>query len=139
MCLLFSTPKSVFAEGETGEKFKAGEVIIEHILDSYEWHIFTWKGHEVSVYLPCIVFNEGRCYTFSSRVFHENEVYKTVNKTNSEELFFTIPHEGSYKGKIVILNADGTQKRPFDISITKNVLALFISCTLIIILFYLFY
>ena len=137
MCLLFGTQSFAVAENQQEEKFNAGEVIIEHILDSYEWHLFTWKGHHVGFYLPCIVFNEGKCYTFSSRVFHENEIYKTVNKTNSEELVFTIPHEGNYKGKIVILNADGTQKRPFDISITKNVMALFISCTLIIVLFYL--
>lgn len=136
-CLLFSVPNIAIAENQTESEFKAGEVIIEHILDSYEWHIFTWKGHHVSVYLPCIVFNEGKCYTFSSKVFHEDELYKTVNKTNSEELVFTIPHEGNHKGKIVILNADGTMKRPFDISITKNVMALFISCTIIIVLFYL--
>ncbi len=137
MCLFLGTHSVAFAESEAQEEFKAGEVIIEHILDSYEWHIFTWKGHHVSVYLPCIVINEGKCYTFSSRVFHDNEFYTTVNKTNSEELVFTIPHDGSYKGKIVILNADGMQKRPLDISITKNVMALFISCALIIVLFYL--
>ena len=137
MCLLFGTQHAAMAESQEGEKFNAGEVIIEHILDSYEWHIFTWKSHEVSVFLPCIVFNEGKCYTFSSRVFHESEQYKTVNKTNSEELVFAIPHEGKYKGKIVIVNADGSQKRPFDISITKNVMALFISCTIILVLFFL--
>lgn len=137
MCLLLGTQSIAVAQSNTEEEFKAGDVIIEHILDSYEWHIFTWKGHEVSIFLPCIVFNEGKCYTFSSRVFHENERYVTVNKTNSEDIVFTIPHEGDYKGKIVILGADGTQKRPFDISITKNVMALFISCALIIILFYL--
>ena len=137
MCLLFGTQQKAVAENQKEEEFNAGDVIIEHILDSYEWHIFTWKGHDVSVYLPCIIFNEGKCYTFSSRVFHENELYKTVNKKTSEDLVFTIPHDGNYKGKIVIINADGTQKRPFDISITKNVLALFISCTLILVLFFL--
>ena len=137
MCLLLGTHNFALAEGKTEEKFNAGDVIIEHILDSYEWHIFTFKGHDVSVYLPCIIFNEGKCYTFSSKVFHDNELYKTVNKKTSEELVFAIPNDGKYKGKIVILKADGTQKRPFDISITKNVLALFISCTLILVLFFL--
>ena len=136
MCLLLGTHSFALAEGKTEEKFNAGDVIIEHILDSYEWHIFTFKGHDVSVYLPCIIFNEGKCYTFSSKVFHDNELYKTVNKKTSEELVFAIPNDGKYKGKIVILKADGTQKRPLDISITKNVLALFISCTLILVLFF---
>lgn len=136
ICLCFSLTHSAKAENEK-DAFKAGEVIIEHIIDSYEWHIFTWKGRDVSVYLPCIVFNEGKCYIFSSKVFHENEQYVTVNKTNSEELVFAIADEGNYKGKIVIVNSDGTQKRPFDISVTKNVMALFVSCFIIILLFYL--
>ncbi|MBO6056657.1 MAG: F0F1 ATP synthase subunit A, partial [Bacteroidales bacterium] len=63
ICLIFNLPNFAKAEDEQKEKFNAGEVILEHILDSYEWHIFTWKGHEVSIYLPCIVFNEGKCYT----------------------------------------------------------------------------
>ena len=135
MCLLFSLPNLAKAENKPKEEFKAGEVIIEHVLDSYDWHLFSWKGHHVSIYLPIIVFNEGRCYTFSSKVFHHDGKYVTVNKTNSEELVFTIPHEGKYKGKVVIVNADGSQKRPIDISITKNVMALFISCAIIIVLF----
>ena len=135
MCLLFSLPSLAKAENKPKEEFKAGEVIIEHVLDSYDWHLFSWKGHHVSIYLPIIVFNEGRCYTFSSKVFHHDGKYVTVNKTNSEELVFTIPHDGKYKGKVVILNADGSQKRPIDISITKNVMALFISCAIIIVLF----
>ena len=135
MCLLFSLPNLAKAENKPKEEFKAGEVIIEHVLDSYDWHLFSWKGHHVSIYLPIIVFNEGRCYTFSSKVFHHDGKYVTVNKTNSEELVFTIPHDGKYKGKVVILNADGSQKRPIDISITKNVMALFISCAIIIVLF----
>ena len=137
ICLLFSTTSFAKAENEPKEEFKAGEVIIEHILDSYDWHIFTWKGHHVGVNLPIIVFNDGHFYTFSSKVFHHDDKYVTVNKTNSEELVFTIPHEGKYKGKVVILNADGTQTRPWDISITKNVMALFISCTIILVLFFL--
>ena len=135
MCLFFSLPSLAKAENKPKEEFKAGEVIIEHVLDSYDWHLFSWKGHHVSIYLPIIVFNEGRCYTFSSKVFHHDGKYVTVNKTNSEELVFTIPHEGKYKGKVVIVNADGSQKRPIDISITKNVMALFISCAIIIVLF----
>lgn len=135
MCLLFSLQNFALAENKSEKSFDAGEVIIEHILDSYEWHIFTWKGHEVSVYLPVIVFNEGRCYTFSSKSLHENEKYVTTNKKTGETIAFAIPHSGKYKGKVVIINDDGSQKRPFDISITKNVLGLFISCTIIVVLF----
>ena len=136
ICLLFSTPNFALAENQTEEKFNAGEFLIDHVLDSYEWHIFTWKGHHVTVNLPIIVFYEGNFYSFSSKVFHHEENYVTVNKKTSEDLTFTISKDHKlYKGKVMVVNADGTQTRPYDISITKNVFALFLSCTLIIVLF----
>ena len=52
------------------EKFNAGELIFDHILDSYDWHICTWKGRHISVYLPIIVVCEGELYCFSSRHLH---------------------------------------------------------------------
>ena len=135
--MLFSTQNFVVAENKSDEEFKAGEVIIEHVLDSYDWHLFTWKGHHVGINLPIIVINEGRIYSFSTKRLHDSATYVTTDKKTGETITFTIPHEGQYKGKVVILGADGSQKRPLDISITKNVMALFISCTLIIVLFYL--
>lgn len=134
--MLFSAPNFANAENQTEEKFNAGEMIIEHILDSYEWHILTWKGHHVSVNLPIIVRYEGKWYTFSSKVFHHDDKYITVNKNTSENLTFVISKDHKmYKGKVMVLNADGTQERPFDISITKNVFGLFISCIIIVVLF----
>jgi len=137
ICMLFSTQNFVVAENKSDEEFKAGEVIIEHVLDSYDWHLFTWKGHHVGINLPIIVINEGRIYSFSTKRLHDSATYVTTDKKTGETITFAIPHEGQYKGKVVILGADGSQKRPLDISITKNVMALFISCTLIIVLFYL--
>ena len=55
------------------EKFNAGELIFDHILDSYDWHICTWKGKHISVYLPVIVFSEGELYAFSSKHFHHEQ------------------------------------------------------------------
>ena len=129
-------PNFAIAENQTEEKFNAGEMIIEHILDSYEWHILTWKGHHVSVNLPIIVRYEGKWYTFSSKVFHNDDKYVTVDKNTSENITFVISKDDKmYKGKVMVLNADGTQTRPFDISITKNVFGLFISCIIIVVLF----
>lgn len=116
------------------EKFNAGELIFDHILDSYDWHICTWKGKHISVYLPVIVFSEGELYAFSSKHFHHEKQYHTYDK-NGEEVIFEIPDEGKYEGKVVRVMNDGTQIKPFDISITKTVCALLISCTLLIIVF----
>lgn len=116
------------------EKFNAGELIFDHILDSYDWHICTWKGKHISVYLPVIVFSEGELYAFSSKHFHHEKQYHTYDK-NGEEVIFEIPDEGKYEGKVVRVMNDGTQIKLFDISITKTVCGLLISCTLLIIVF----
>ena len=50
---------TVIPEGQVTPKvdtkgFNAGEMIIEHIVDSHEWHILTWNGKPVSIPLPVI-------------------------------------------------------------------------------------
>lgn len=127
--------EGVETELETAEKgFDAGKLIFDHILDSYEWHICTWKGKHISIYLPIIVFSEGEMYCFSSKYFHHEKQYRVRDK-NGEEVVFEIPEEGKYEGKVVRVMADGSQKRPLDISITKTVCALFISCILLVTIF----
>ncbi len=39
--------------------FEAGEMIIDHITDAYEWHIITIGQTHVSIYLPVILYDEG--------------------------------------------------------------------------------
>lgn len=116
------------------EKLDAGKLIFDHILDSYDWHIFTWKGKHVSIYLPIIVYSEGELYSFSSKHFHHEAQYHTMDK-HGEEVVFEIPEEGKYKGKVVRVMPDGTQIKPLDFSITKTVCGLFISCTLLVVIF----
>ena len=38
-----------------GEELDMDEYLYGHVLDSYEWHITTIKGHPVSIPLPVIV------------------------------------------------------------------------------------
>ena len=149
ICFIFSVPCNIMAEEkgqsdvvetidddlkEVEEKLNAGELIFDHILDSYDWHICTWKGKHISVYLPIIVFSEGELYCFSSKHFHHEHQYHTLNK-HGDEVIFEIPDEGRYEGKVVRVMSDGTQVKPFDISITKTVCGLLISCTLLVIIF----
>ncbi len=100
------------------------EIVFEHLGDSYMWHITEWNGHEVGIPLPIIVrSHEGGWHVFlSSRLEH-----------GAEYQGFYIASEGNHAGKIVERNAAGEEVRPsIDISITKNVLALFISCTILL-------
>ena len=94
------------------EDVDVSEVIFEHIGDAYEWHITEWKGKPVAIPLPCIVIENG------VHVF-------TIH--NAAENGYTLNENGK------LVNAS-TGKRPFDISITKNVLSLIFSSVLLLII-----
>ncbi len=118
LCLL---PATLCAAEEA--QFDMGPYLFGHIGDSYEWHITEIGGHELSIPLPCIVWGKtnGPAVFISSRL-HEGEQYKG----------YFIPSEGDYAGKIVEKAPDGSLVRPFDISITKNVLAIMVSAALLL-------
>jgi len=113
------------AEGE----FNAGEMIIEHIIDAHEWHIFTWKGHHVSIPLPVILLDEGKLVLFSSAHLHYGETYKG----------YKLESEGANKGRIVKVSSGEDHSEsvtvPLDFSITKTVLSLFIGSLLLLLIF----
>ena len=98
--------------GTTEEEVDVSSVIFDHIGDAYEWHITEWKGKPVAIPLPCIVIENG-VHVFT--LHHAAENGYTLNED----------------GKLV--NAS-TGKRPFDISITKNVLSLMFSSVLLLII-----
>lgn len=112
----------------------AGELIFDHILDSYDWHICTWKGKHIAVYLPIIVVSDGRLYCFSSKCFHHEECH-VEHDADGNDVIFKIADEGKYAGKVVRIMSDGSEVRPVDISITKTVCGIFISCSLILLIF----
>ena len=95
------------------EKLDVSKLIFEHLGDSYEWHIV--EGAVIP--LPCILIGEEGVDVFMSDKLEHGATYKGYH----------IAAEGNHEGKIV--NAAG--ERPFDISITKNVLELFIVCILL--------
>ena len=103
------------------EEVPIADVIFEHIGDAYEWHITTWKDHPVAIHLPVIV----RSRTSGWHVFSS----KRMEHGASYEGFF-IPADDPYAGKVVEI-IDGERVRPFDISITKNVLSLMMSAVLL--------
>jgi F-type H+-transporting ATPase subunit a len=116
--------------GEPAKKFDAGKVIIDHILDSYEWHIADYGHTHISIPLPVILFYEGSWHFFLSSKFHHG----TTGYNN-----FRIATEGPRKGRIIRVLDDGTTPDPnasflLDLSITKNAFALFISSTLLCII-----
>ena len=102
------------------------ELILEHLGDSYEWHITTWGDKHISIPLPVILYSENSGLNiFLSSEFHHG---------HSEYNGFSIASEGKYKGKIIEKTADGEEIRPWDISMTKNAASLLINSALLIII-----
>ncbi len=112
---------------EDEAKVNPKETIFEHLGDTYGWEVPF--SHTKKIPLPIIAFAKGgglHCF-MSSRV--------TGGDTWQDgDASFKIPHEGDYKGKLVQVLDDGTQYRPWDFSITKNVLGIVIAAVLVILM-----
>ena len=108
------------------EKFRADKMIIDHIVDAYEWHITTIGKTHISIPLPVILYSkQSGFHCFMSSKFHHGE-HMVGN--------FKIAKEKPYEGKIVeVIN--GKEVRPYDFSITKNVVAILFSMLLILWIF----
>jgi len=132
---LFSQDNEVHHESEEGtpqeehqeEEFDPGSFIFGHIGDAYDWHILTYKNFHLTIPLPVIVYSKSsglHCF-FSSKFHHGHSSYKG----------FEIAHTGEYEGKVVEITDAGDVMRPLDLSISKNVFAVFISLALMVWLF----
>lgn len=106
------------AHGSDEEKVDVAGLVFGHIGDSYGWHITTWKGHHVTIPLPCIVHSSTGWHVFMSSELEHGGIY--------EGLYL------SEENKIMELMPDGSSSRPFDISITKNVASLIFSALLLV-------
>jgi len=113
--LTLLVPTAGFAQ----EEESISDVIFDHVLDAYEWHITTWKDKPISIHLPVIVY-DGGWKVFSSKHLESGE-YQGLHIAGKGER-----HEGK------LVRADGS--KPFDISITKNVLSLMMSSLLLVVL-----
>ena len=117
--------------GQDTEEFNAGRMIIDHIIDSYEWHIMTVGQKHISVPLPVILIDGGKLHVFlSSKFHHGHDAYKG----------FKVEAGGKNKGKIVKVKegtseTDEAASLPLDLSITKNVFAIFVSATVLVLIF----
>lgn len=118
---------------EPAEEFNAGVMIIDHIIDSYEWHIATIGHTHISIPLPVILFDQGKLHLFSSSKFHHGkEAYKGYKIETAQ---------GASRGKIVKVKegtteTDHTASKPLDFSITKNVVGIFVSFTVLLLVFF---
>lgn len=103
-----------------GGKINIPEIVLEHLSDSYEWHIASYEGKHISIPLPIIV-----------RSSATGEWYVCTAHSLPEQFFFDETHHGKIYEKL----PDGTRERPLDLSITKTVTQIWIVVIVLIAIF----
>ena len=124
LLLMFSLiPLQLFANsGETSgkEELNILEIVLEHLSDSYEWHIASYEGKHISIPLPIIVRSKATGEWYLGTLHHL--------PTN---FFFDANHHGKIYEKM----PDGSAVRPLDLSITKVVAQIWIVVIVLIAVF----
>lgn len=110
--LLFFIFGAIFAILPCRAEVDVPEIIFGHLQDSYEWHI----TGDIKIPLPCILYDKekGVDIFLSDRFEHDAEYHGY--------------HIDSATGKIV----DSSGVRPIDLSITKDVVEIFIVCIILL-------
>ncbi|MCF8345588.1 MAG: F0F1 ATP synthase subunit A [Bacteroidales bacterium] len=130
-------------ESADSESFDPAEVIMHHIKDAHEWHIFTTKdGRHFSVPLPVILYSRhsGFHVFMSGKLAHEHQ-YKGFKLGHGSMLMKNKDGEmveKSVDGKIVELGVDGylvEEGLPLDFSFTKNVFMMFLAVLILLVVF----
>ncbi len=115
MMALLSLP-TLANEQQEGEALNIPEIVLHHLADAYEWHIVS----DVSIPLPIII-----------RSSQTGEWHFCTAHSLPNGFFF---NEEAH-GKIYERMADGTTERPWDLSITRNVLQIWIVVALLLTVF----
>jgi F-type H+-transporting ATPase subunit a len=125
--------KAVVSTDTNPQKAKEGdfdvtETILEHIKDSYHWHLVG----NIALPLPVILHTDKGFEFFSSKVLVDKNYEPVIYKGNYNYKIL--------EGKIKIVNADGTldeasSNKILDISITKNVASMLITVFLLLFIF----
>jgi len=125
---LTESPDAHDAQGNTEEGFSPSNFIFDHILDSYDWHILSYRDFHLSIPLPVILYSE----TKGLNVFMFNKFHHGHSDYNG----FRYETHGENRHRIVEIMEDGSTIMPkLDLSFTKNVLAILISIILLLLVF----
>ena len=106
------------------EDFSAKEVVLEHIKDSHEWHVWGEGENAIVIPLPVIVNSSSGWHVFCSSQF---EHHADANGLRPGPYGLAIATEGENAGKIV---ENGSPV--LDLSITKTVAVMFINVALLV-------
>ncbi len=118
---------------EEGARFDPGKMITEHISDAHDWHLWGEGDKSVSIPLPVIVYSSDFGWkVFMSSAFHHGHDVHEGLALKKGKLVAVNEMEG--KADKATLNEEKTAAL-WDISITKNVVSLFVSILVLMFIF----
>lgn len=118
MAVSLSSVASEKSKDESGVNIS--EIVLEHLSDSYEWHIATYEEKHISIPLPIIL-----------RSSETGDWHFCTSHSLPDNFYFDENHHG----KIYERLGDGTTVRPLDLSITKTVAQIWIVVIVLISVF----
>ena len=129
LCLTFLLAAATPVEASESDGIDVKEIVLGHLSDAYEWHITTVGGKHISIPLPVFVRSEatGKWHIFCSTRIEE------AAEEGHDYMGFYFNEEKN--GKIYERLADGTSVRPWDISITKSVVQIWIVVAIMLAIF----
>lgn len=130
--------------GQEGEKEESiSETILHHIADSHEWHFWGHDEHKVALPLPVLLWTNNGLVSFLYNKHDQDEHAKSVftekgqNLVNFHGKFFYASDAPNEHGEYITVDKSNAvvNAKPFDFSITKNVVSLFISVIILLVVF----
>jgi F-type H+-transporting ATPase subunit a len=124
---------------EKKEKFNAKEVILGHVKDAHDWHVFSIGEFHATLPLPVIIYSKTRGLSmFSSSEFHHghdaHDGYRLVEAHYLHEKGLN-PKQYT-EGSIIAVDANDmpTGEKIYDLSFTKNIAFMLLGAVLLVIL-----
>ena len=119
MLALLPLPLMANEQKEDGEALNIPELVLEHLADAYEWHITTIGDKHIGFDLPIII-----------RSSQTGEWFFCTAHTLPDGFFFNEEAHGKIYERV-----DGAAVRPLDLSITRNVLQIWIVVAVLLVVF----
>lgn len=135
-----SFAKEDAVEDPSEEKFNATDMILHHIGDTHGWHFFGSGDNSYTIPLPVILYTDNGLVTFMSSEFHHDTEGKYV--IEKDGMRFVNYHEDIYQleegAEALEFNEEHEALNavtPLDLSVTKNVAAMFLTVIIMLIFF----
>jgi F-type H+-transporting ATPase subunit a len=119
-------------------KINISNIVFHHLSDSHIWRIIGSKNDSfnIIVNLPIILFDHYKIIFLKLNDFYNNSLHVAKKKNEYYVIINDVIYRSNALGNIMINNkGEIINNRPIDLSITKNVMSIFLSSLIMLIMF----